>query len=355
MSRRHGPDMKQAKAPPSALFGSAPFDRRNILRRALLLAGMLAISRPARVHAQAGLVGASVEETVRRMKPGEYLWAPDVAPAGPILLIVSLKVQRAYVYRNGVPIGISTVSTGKKGHETPTGVFTILQKHVDHKSNLYDDAPMPFMQRLTWDGVALHAGNLPGFPASHGCIRLPLAFARLLYDVTRVGLTVLITDDAAVPRFAPTPAFLREGADGTGNIAEDGAAAIWNPQRSPEGPVSILISGRDRRMIVLRNGVEIGSASIGLDGAITRPSAYTLSTSVDGEDSWLRLKLPGQPQEEERELTVEERARLRVPEDFRSSLRAVLAPGTTVIVTPDSLRSGAAGESLTVISGEPEQ
>ncbi|HQZ32008.1 MAG TPA: L,D-transpeptidase family protein, partial [Arenimonas sp.] len=101
--------------------------------------------------------------------PGEYLWLPELSPRGPVLVLVSLPEQRAYVYRNGVRIGVATVSTGKPGYETPTGVFTILQKKREHYSNLYDDAPMPFMQRLTWDGVAMHAGRVPGYPASHGC------------------------------------------------------------------------------------------------------------------------------------------------------------------------------------------
>ncbi len=74
-------------------------------------------------------------------------------------------------YRNGVRIAVSTCSTGKKGHETPTGVFTILEKDKDHHSSTYNNAPMPNMNRLTWSGVALHAGNLPGYPASHGCVR----------------------------------------------------------------------------------------------------------------------------------------------------------------------------------------
>jgi lipoprotein-anchoring transpeptidase ErfK/SrfK len=101
-----------------------------------------------------------------------------VAPSGPVLAIISLPVQRCSVYRNGVLIGVSTVSTGKAGHRTPTGVFTVLQKHIDHRSNLYNSAPMPYMQRLTWTGIAMHAGNLPGFPASHGCVRMPLTFAK---------------------------------------------------------------------------------------------------------------------------------------------------------------------------------
>ena len=98
--------------------------------------------------------------------PGEYLWLPELSPRGPVLVLVSLPEQRAYVYRNGVRIGVATVSTGKPGFETPTGVFTILQKKREHYSNLYDDAPMPFMQRLTWGGVAMHAGRVPGYPAS---------------------------------------------------------------------------------------------------------------------------------------------------------------------------------------------
>lgn len=88
-----------------------------------------------------------------QLLPGEYLWLPELAPKGPLLVLVSLPEQRAYVYRNGVRIGVATVSTGKKGYETPTGVFTILQKKREHYSNLYDNAPMPFMHRLTWDGL----------------------------------------------------------------------------------------------------------------------------------------------------------------------------------------------------------
>ncbi len=95
--------------------------------------------------------------------PGEFIWTPEAVPAGPVVMVISLDEQRAYVYRNGLRIGVSTVSSGKQGKETPTGVFTILQKQKEHKSTLYNAAPMPFMQRLTWDGIALHAGNLPGF------------------------------------------------------------------------------------------------------------------------------------------------------------------------------------------------
>jgi lipoprotein-anchoring transpeptidase ErfK/SrfK len=126
------------------------------------------------------------------LAPGEFVWKPERAQAGAVEIVVSIPLQRVYVYRGGTLIGLSTVSTGKKGHRTPTGSFTILQKRPRHFSNLYNNAPMPFMQRLTWDGIALHAGQIPGHPASHGCVRLPLAFARHLFGVTQLGASVHI-------------------------------------------------------------------------------------------------------------------------------------------------------------------
>ena len=136
------------------------------------------------------------------LKPGQFLWHPEIAPDGPVVLVVSLDQQLAYVYRNGIAIGISTISSGKPGKDTPTGVFTILQKNKDHKSNLYNNAPMPYMQRLTWDGIALHGGTLPGYPASHGCVRLPHPFAAKVYGITRTGDTVVVSDARAALREA---------------------------------------------------------------------------------------------------------------------------------------------------------
>lgn len=142
------------------------------------------------------------------LKPGEYLWHPEISPTGPIVLVVSLDEQRAYVYRNGIAIGLTTISSGKAGHETPTGVFTILQKDKDHKSNLYNSAPMPYMQRLTWDGIALHGGSLPGHPASHGCVRLPQAFAQKLFSETQRGDTVVVADAKSSPMTLAYPSVL---------------------------------------------------------------------------------------------------------------------------------------------------
>src|SRR5207342_778762 len=112
---------------------------------------------------------------------------------GSALLVVNLATQRATLFRNGVPMAASTISSGKEGTETPTGVFTILEKKKEHYSSTYNNAPMPNMQRLTWKGIALHAGKLPGFPASHGCVRLPMQFSSLLFGATTKGMTVVIT------------------------------------------------------------------------------------------------------------------------------------------------------------------
>jgi hypothetical protein len=136
------------------------------------------------------------------LKPGEFVWKPERAQAGPVEVVVSIPLQRAYVYRGGTLIGVSTVSTGKPGHTTPAGTFEILQKRPKHFSNRYNNAPMPYMQRLTWDGIALHAGHIPGRPASHGCVRLPLAFAKHLFGVTSVGASVHIIKLSPAPEEA---------------------------------------------------------------------------------------------------------------------------------------------------------
>jgi hypothetical protein len=136
------------------------------------------------------------EEQVAALSPGEFVWQPHLAESGAVEVVVSIPQQLAYVFRGGTLIGVSTVSTGKPGNDTPTGSFEILQKRREHYSNLYNNAPMPFMQRLTWDGIALHAGEIPGYPASHGCVRLPTAFARNLFAVTSLGADVHIIDAA---------------------------------------------------------------------------------------------------------------------------------------------------------------
>jgi lipoprotein-anchoring transpeptidase ErfK/SrfK len=117
---------------------------------------------------------------------------PDEPPGG-LRVVVSIPQQKLYLFDDGELLATSPVSTGKRGHATPTGTFPITQKKVHHRSSKYDNAPMPYMQRLTDYGIALHAGHVPGYPASHGCIRMPRSFAKKLYGLTRHGTRVTIT------------------------------------------------------------------------------------------------------------------------------------------------------------------
>lgn len=133
------------------------------------------------------------------LRPGQFLWDETDSGTGPVAIMVSIDRQHLYVYRDGALIGVSTVSTGKPGKDTPLGEFRILQKNVHHRSNIYSNAPMPYMQRLTWDGIAIHGGQLPGYPASHGCIRVPLAFAKNLFAATDMGGVVSVSDGQSGP------------------------------------------------------------------------------------------------------------------------------------------------------------
>ena len=315
------------------------------LHRTIALA-MLALAAPPMPAPAQSLDSGSVMAAVEKLKPGEYLWAPQLAPSGPMLLVVNRETQRLVVYRNGLPIGISTVSTGKPGHRTPTGVFTILQKQVEHYSSLYDSAPMPFMERLTWDGVALHGGTLPGYAASHGCIRLPKAFAERLYGETRLGMTVVVTDKSELPRLAPGPQLL-----GNGDAAPPAGPVVWDPAKSPSGPVSIVVSGADAEVQVLRNGVLIGSAPATLAAPVTRPAAYSLQAADGKNRRWMRLPLPGQdidaptPEEEHQHVTVDPA--------FERQVLAAIAPGTTVLLTPDSMAALATSTPQPVVEAAP--
>ena len=173
---------------------------------ALLGATTLGLAMPALAEEGPGTV--AVAQAAAALAPNRFVWAdPQMTAVDPVVqpvtVVVSLPMRRAYVYRGDAMIAAASVSTGKDGKDTPVGIFPILQKREMHRSNLYNDAPMPFMQRLTWDGVALHAGNNPGFPDSHGCIRLPAAFAKKLVSVTSVGTNVIVTDQMVGDHFDP--------------------------------------------------------------------------------------------------------------------------------------------------------
>ena len=286
-----------------------------------------------------------------------YVWTPQLSPQGPTAILVSLRDQRAYVYRNGVRIGISKVSTGKAGYETPSGVFTILEKRREHYSNVYDNAPMPFMQRLTWGGVALHAGNVPERPASHGCVRLPYAFAEKLFEITARGMTVIVADAPPAPAVAPPGLFAASDAPPT-PPASAAQLLVWAPERSVSGPITLVLSVRDREIVILRNAIEIGRAPIAMtENALHGTQVYLLlqgsgegaSKLVPGRPAlrWLAVSLDGAPASAPPELgRLIAAGQLRVDPEFAARVYDALAPGATLIVTDESLGPDEPGDNL---------
>ena len=203
------------------------------------------------------------------LKPGQYWWNPQLSPNGPLMVLVSIPQQTMHVYRNGILIGRSTISTGSKGRATPGGVFAILEKKQEHYSKKYNNAPMPNMQRLTWTGIAMHSGNLPGYPASHGCIRLPYDFSQLLFSETSKGGTVVVGDGKTpVPHLASNPGLMLAPKDFTPEMLRPLAHNDydWKPERSSSGPITIVVSAADRALYVYRNGNPIGRAAVEIDG-----------------------------------------------------------------------------------------
>src|SRR5258708_1381886 len=227
-----------------------------LLFAATFLAPLLA---PSNSLAQTHTKGRHFAQFTESLKAGDYSWHPELSQTGPVVIVASIPDQTLYVFRNGIRIGRSTISTGKPGKSTPTGVFTVLQKKVRHTSTIYKGAQMPHMQRLTWSGIAMHAGHLPGYPASAGCVRMPVDFAAKLYSLTNLGTTVIIADNDSAPKHTVEPGLLFSGKTGT----EPGKNFTWDPAKAPSGPVSIIISTADGRIYVYRNGVEIGRAPVG--------------------------------------------------------------------------------------------
>jgi lipoprotein-anchoring transpeptidase ErfK/SrfK len=286
--------------------------------------------------------GAPTGKPTGTLKPGEYWWNPQLSPSGPVVVLVSLPLQTMHVYRNGILIGRSTVSTGSKGRATPGGVFSILEKKQTHRSKKYDNAPMPYMQRLTWSGIAMHSGKLPGYPASHGCIRLPYDFSQLLFKTTGNGGTVVVGDGKTpTPHLASNPGLLLAPKDFSPEmlhrLAKD--EYDWRPERSTEGPITIVVSSADDALYVYRNGNPIGRAAVQVNGqGRLGNSVFTLLEGSTGKPSqlapgrearrWMRVTSEGRPVDAD-----EIASRIRFNTEFAQKLADEIKPGTTVIVT----------------------
>jgi hypothetical protein len=230
-------------------------------------------------------------------------------------------------------------------------VFTILEKNVVHHSKTYDDALMPFQQRLTWMGVAMHAGNLPGFPASHGCVRLPMEFAKRLFAVTPMGGTVVIAGGSEDPVKRPAAGVLAPAMAGVTPLPamplSPEGQFTWNPAAAPSGPVSIIISTRDQQVVVLRNGVEIGRAHAVVAQQTDQPQVMTLTGGA--KPQWIQVgvaNLAGEPAEI---ISTERVEQMHLPQEFVKDMRSVIEPGTTVLVTQATVDPSSTGVQTTVM------
>jgi hypothetical protein len=303
----------------------------------LLISSAFAVEKPS-AHTK----GTPTGKPTGPLKPGEYWWKPQLSPSGPLMVLVSVPEQVMHVYRNGILIGRSTVSTGTKGNATPGGVFSILEKKQEHYSKKYDNAPMPNMQRLTWTGIAMHSGNLPGYPASHGCIRLPFDFSQLLFSETSKGGTVVVGDGKTpVPHLASSPGLLLAPKDFTPEMLRPLSKTDydWNPERSASGPITIVVSAADKSMYVYRNGSPIGRAPVEVSGMGSLGNhVFSMLEGTTGRRSFLA---PGRDARRWMAVTSSGRradaediaARLRMNPEFAGKVYDTLAPGATVIIT----------------------
>jgi len=328
--------------------------------RLALLACALALSAAAPALASGSRVTSQYQlaRKAGQLKPGEWVWAESLAPRGPVLVYVDLDRQQATVYRNGIRIAVSTISSGKPGYETPRGVFTILEKDEDHRSRTYDDAPMPFQQRLTWKGVALHAGNLPGYPASHGCVRMPLEFSKLLFRTTTLGGTVVIAGSKGEPAKRPAAGVLAPTSlKGFGSVPlplGDKQEFSWHPELSPSGPTSIIISTGDQRVVVLRNGVEIGRARASVRQDSNESQVLTLTSSPGRKARWVQVGVQDVAPEDAAIISTRGVEQMQLPAEFVAHMRSVMTPGTTVLVTQASVSGDTTGLQTTVLASEEE-
>jgi hypothetical protein len=311
-------------------------------------------------------------------------------PVGPLHIIISIAKQRATLFSNGVRIAEAPISTGVPGHPTPMGVFSVISKARYHKSNIYSGAPMPYMQRITWSGIALHQGPLPGFPASHGCIRLPEAFAVKLWALSKVGARVIVTRDETAPfkienarLFVPKkpeekPAIVAEVSTSvmtalTVTIVEpaaaDDIAKLPNAARSTaeqqkrKGPVQVFVSRKEAKLYVRQDFAPLFDAPVTV-AAPDEPwgtHVFTLMDIKDGKPDWSAVTIPSgyalRPDRHSRKLSAKEferrqkRAdelanaptaakaleRFELPQDAVERISELLTPGSALIVSDNAL------------------
>jgi hypothetical protein len=278
------------------------------------------------------------------LKPGEFTWHPERSPHGAVAVVVSVPEQLVHVYRNGIRIAVSTCSTGKPGHETPTGVFTVLQKDKDHRSATYNNAPMPNMNRLTWDGIALHAGKLPGYPASHGCVRLPLAFSAKLWTVTHVGTPVIIAGAHSDPWELTHPGMVlgayaeEEFEEVVAGLEDKRHPADWTEAETGR-VTTVVASTLDRRADLIENGRVVAEGTLDVQGPAGAMGSHVfVLKGAHGASrglSWQAISHHEQPGSGLAGAASPDDlvSRLRADGAFRRTMQQYMHPGMVMVVT----------------------
>jgi hypothetical protein len=321
------------------------WNRRSILMRA---GGAAALALGAGVP---WARSQEVRKEIHELRPGEFTWHPERSPAGPVAVIASIPEQRVHVYRNGVRIGVSTCSTGKPGHETPTGVFVVLQKDKNHRSSTYNNAPMPNMNRLTWGGIALHAGKLPGYPASHGCVRLPSDFSARLFSVTHIGTPVIISGSHTDPWDLIHPGLVLGTAAST--EFDQAVSKLKGKQHPSDWPdnqgspiTSVIASAGDRTITLIENDREIATGQLRISGPPSLGEHVFVLRGANDQRQGLAWQGISHHQDPAQPLAREEQLINRLSTDpaFLQAMTARMHPGMVLVVTdlpsrPDA-RSG---------------
>lgn len=286
-------------------------------------------------------VFAQKAEPNSSLKAGEWVWYPERALYGPVAVVVSLSDQLAFVYRNGVRIGTTTISSGRKGYETPTGVFTILRKEKMHHSKKYNNAPMPDSE-FFFGGAALHAGGLPGYPSSHGCVHLPSPFAAALFAVTHNGTPVIVTNERSGvgslshAGLVMAQSDLKQIEKMTGHVA--GKSLPVDSEGKGQGSFSLLVSGADRKVYGIKDGVITLQSAID----IRRPNrplgshVYILQgfDANRKEFDWLAVGMgSGNESNVKQQQELAATTRLTIPPDAYAQISKNLHPGSAFMLT----------------------
>ena len=292
---------------------------------------------------------------------------------GPFQVIVEIASQQIAIYGQNGFIARAPISTGMPGHPTPLGVFTVLSKAKWHQSNIYSGAPMPYMQRITWSGIAMHAGPRPGYPASHGCIRLPEEFAIWLFHTTKVGARVIVTRDPAAPveiahakLFVPEQPVARAGpvseptklAAAATAEASDATPPTAKPVR-PQ-PISVFVSRKQGRVFVRQGGKPLFDMPATIAEA-ERPLGTHVFTAMGLQDDgkamrWTVVSIPSgyrhvrhAAKRNSRKLAESEPAapaassaaealdRMTLPPEAVERISALLVPGSSLIASDNAL------------------